>query len=109
MRSSAEQRRLTSLPRWGTVGFPPRCSEVCPRDRLPCLNNVPILLANPLQSSKRTFSWGHFLSFFAFQEGMWDTQVSALLSSPTVSVPFLRHWPALPTQHVRTALWSLGY
>src|SRR5215510_6336693 len=38
-----------------------------------------------LQSSKRTFSWGSFLSFFAFKEGMWDTQISALLSSPTIS------------------------
>jgi len=54
----------------------------------PCSTNGRILLANPLQSSKRTFSWGHFLSFFAFQEGMWDTQVSALLSSPTVSARY---------------------
>jgi hypothetical protein len=51
--------------------------------------NARILLANPLQSSKRTFSWGHFLSFFAFQEGMWDTQVSTLLSSPTVSARYI--------------------
>jgi hypothetical protein len=42
-------------------------------------------LANLLQSSKSTFSWGSSPGFFAFQEGMWDTQISALLSSPTVS------------------------
>jgi hypothetical protein len=52
-----------------------------------CPKTYPILLANPLQSSKRTFSWGSFLSFFAFFEGMWDTQIAALLSSPTVSYP----------------------
>src|SRR5215813_11075598 len=50
-----------------------------------CRFNGRILLANPLQSSKRTFSWGSFLSFFAFKEGMRDTQIAALLSSPTVS------------------------
>ena len=32
---------------------------------------VRILLANPLQSSSSTFSWGIFLGFFAFKEGMW--------------------------------------
>jgi hypothetical protein len=47
--------------------------------------NGRILLANPLQSSSSTFSWGSFLGFFAFKEGMWDTQIAALLSSPTVS------------------------
>ena len=47
-------------------------------------------MANLLQSSRSTFSRGRFSSFFAFQEGMWDTQISALLSSPTVSAPFLR-------------------
>jgi hypothetical protein len=45
----------------------------------------PILLANPLQSSRSTFSWESFPGFFVFKEGMWDTQISALLSSPTVS------------------------
>jgi hypothetical protein len=44
-----------------------------------------------LQSSSSTFSCVSFPSFFAFQEGMWDTQISALLSSPTVSVGFVRH------------------
>src|SRR5437870_5234575 len=29
-------------------------------------------------------------AFFAFKEGMWDTQIWALLSSPTVSQRFLR-------------------
>jgi hypothetical protein len=51
--------------------------------------NGRILLANPLQSSSSTFSWGSFLGFFAFKEGMWDTQIAALLSSPTVSARFL--------------------
>src|SRR6516164_6983432 len=46
-----------------------------------------VLLANPLQSSSSTFSWGSFLGFFAFKEGMWDTQIAALLSSSTVSIP----------------------
>src|SRR5215467_11333382 len=43
-----------------------------------------------LQSSRSTFSWRSFLSFFAFQEGMWDTQIVALLSSPTVSGRLVR-------------------
>jgi hypothetical protein len=42
-------------------------------------------LANLLQSSSSTFSCVSFPSFFAFQEGMWDTQISALGGSPTVS------------------------
>jgi hypothetical protein len=37
-----------------------------------------ILLANLLQRSRSTFSWGSFLSFFAFKEGILDTQISAL-------------------------------
>jgi hypothetical protein len=53
-----------------------------------------ILLANPLQSSRSTFSRESFPSFFAFKEGMWDTQISALLSSPTVSQPFSRLYPS---------------
>ena len=47
--------------------------------------NDGIRLANPLQSSRSTFSWRSFLSFFAFQAGIWSTPISALLSSPTVS------------------------
>src|SRR3989442_1064811 len=63
-------------------------------DRRPHLNrklrftaekNGRILLANLVQSSRSTFSCVSFPSFFAFQEGMWGTQISALLSSPTVS------------------------
>jgi len=38
-----------------------------------------------LQSSRSTFSRESFPSFFALKEDMWDTQISALLSSPTVS------------------------
>jgi hypothetical protein len=45
----------------------------------------PILLVNLLQSSRSTFSWESFPRVFAFQEGMWDTQISALGGSPTVS------------------------
>src|SRR5947209_19485111 len=41
-----------------------------------------------LQSSSSTFACARFSSFFAFKEGMWDTQISALLSSPTVSGGF---------------------
>ena len=40
--------------------------------------SLPILLANLLQSSRSTFSRGSFLSFFAFQEGMFDTPISVL-------------------------------
>jgi hypothetical protein len=32
-------------------------------------------LANPLQSSKSTFSWGNFRSFFAFKEGILGTPI----------------------------------
>ena len=55
--------------------------------------NGRILLANLLQSSRSTFSRGSFPSFFAFQEGMWDTLISALLSSPTVSGRYLDRAP----------------
>jgi hypothetical protein len=47
-------------------------------------------LANLLQSSRSTFSWGSFPSFFAFQEGMLDTHISALGGWPTVSGGFVR-------------------
>src|SRR5262249_41667232 len=56
------------------------------RMRIICGLYSRILLANPLQSSSSTFSWGSFLGFFAFKEGVWDTQIAALLSSPTVSL-----------------------
>jgi hypothetical protein len=50
-----------------------------------CTNNGRILLANLLQSSRSTFSRGSFFNFFAFKEGMFDTQISALGGWPTVS------------------------
>ena len=37
--------------------------------------NLRILLANLLQRSRSTFSCVSFPSFFAFKEGMWDTQI----------------------------------
>jgi hypothetical protein len=46
-------------------------------------------LANLFQGSRSTFSCVSFPNVFAFQGGMWDTQISALLSSPTVSGRFL--------------------
>jgi hypothetical protein len=49
------------------------------------MDNARILLANLLQSSRSTLSRGSFLSFFAFKEGMLDTQISALGGWPTVS------------------------
>jgi hypothetical protein len=52
------------------------------------------MLANLLQSSKSTFSWESFLSFFAFKEGMLDTQISALGGWPTVT-----HEPGLSTAY----------
>jgi hypothetical protein len=48
------------------------------------------LILGLLQSSRSTFSWESFASFFAFKEGMSDTGISALLSSPTVSGGFVR-------------------
>jgi hypothetical protein len=42
-------------------------------------------LANVLQGSRSTFACVSFASVFAFKEGMWDTPISALLNSPTVS------------------------
>ena len=59
-------------------------------------------MANLLQSSSSTFSCVSFPGFFAFQEGMWDTHISALLSSPTVI-----HDPGLSTAHEnRGAIFS---
>ena len=58
-----------------------------------CRFNGRILLANLLQSSRSTFSRGSFLSFLAFKEGMWDTQISALGGSPTVSGRYLTSFP----------------
>jgi hypothetical protein len=53
-----------------------------------CALNGRILLANLLQSSRSTFSWESFPSFFAFQEGMLDTPISVPGSWPTVSGRF---------------------
>ena len=55
------------------------------RGCLACPENGRILLANVLQSSSRTFSCVSFSSIFAFKEGMWETPISALGGSPTVS------------------------
>jgi hypothetical protein len=56
--------------------------------------NDPILLPNLLQSSRSTFSWGSFPSFFAFKAGRWDTRISALWGWPTVI-----HEPGLSTAY----------
>jgi hypothetical protein len=64
-------------------------------------NNVRILLANVLQSSRSTFSWGSFLSLCAFKAGMMDTQISTLGGSPTVI-----HEPGLSTAYKNGELFS---
>src|SRR5262247_3370548 len=43
-----------------------------------CRKNGRILLVNPLQSSRSTFSRGSLLSFFAVKEGMLGTSISVL-------------------------------
>jgi hypothetical protein len=48
-------------------------------------------LVNLLQRSRSTFSWRSFLSFFAFKDGILDTQISALGGWPTVTGRFLGH------------------
>src|SRR4030095_3178700 len=53
-----------------------------------CRFNGRILLVNLLQSARSTFSWGSFLSFFAFQEDMLSTPISVLGGWPTVSARF---------------------
>jgi hypothetical protein len=58
--------------------------------------NEGLLLANLLQRSRTAFSCVSFPGFFAFFEGMYDTQTSALRSSPTVPEGFLRHRPNSP-------------
>src|SRR5438445_13341325 len=42
-----------------------------------------------LQGSRSTFSCVSFPSVFAFQDDMWDTQISAPGGSPTVSGPIM--------------------
>jgi hypothetical protein len=56
-------------------------------------------LANPLQSSSSTFSWGSFLSFFAFKEDMLGTPISVRGGWPTVSLPFLTHVQGVRLNH----------
>ncbi len=58
------------------------------RAYLACRNNGRILLANLLQSSRRTFPRGSLRSFFAFKEGMLGTSISVLEGWPTVSGRF---------------------
>ena len=56
-----------------------------PQKNTPCSLSP---LERGLQSSRSTFSWGSFPSFFAFKEGMWVTRISALGGWPTVSARF---------------------
>ena len=58
-----------------------------------CKLSARILLVNLLQSSRSTFSWGSFLSFFAFKEGMLGTPISVLGGWPTVSARYLHMMP----------------
>ena len=66
------------------TGFPTQLEggQACLERRA---ENERILLANLLQRSRTAFSCVSFSCFFAFKEGMYDTQISAVLSSPTVS------------------------
>ena len=57
--------RARRLPRLKTSPWLPRCTF-----------NARILLVNLLQSSRSTFSWGSFPSFFAFQEDILSTPIS---------------------------------
>src|SRR5262245_16529750 len=69
-----------------------RCSKESNVDPAEVAKNGGLLLANPVQGSSSTFSCVNFPRFFAFQAGMWDTPISALLNSPTVI-----HEPGLST------------
>ena len=51
----------------------------------PCRTKGTILLANLFQGSRSPFACLRFSNLFAFKEGMWGTQISVLLGSPTVS------------------------
>jgi hypothetical protein len=83
-------------------GYPrfslPNCGEnnrFCGFSLTGSRKNGGLLLANLLQGSRSTFSCVSFPSFVAFKEGMWDTQISALLSSPTVSGGLMRQIASL--------------
>ena len=84
--------------------------------RVSCTNNGRILLVNPLQSSRSTFSRGSLLSFFAFKEGMLGTPISVLGGWPTVSGRFVRQvfitartLPFFSSENVRfTCHWKPG-
>src|SRR5215510_5812173 len=55
-----------------------RCTKESNVDPAEVSKKGGILLVNLLQSSRSTFSWGGFLSFFAFQEDMLSTPISVL-------------------------------
>src|SRR5262245_47002532 len=61
-----------------------RKSQILAELRAVVKNGV-ILLANLFQGSSSSFSCTRFPRCCAFQAGMWDTHISALLSSPTVA------------------------
>src|SRR5215475_140006 len=52
-----------------------RCTKESTVDPAEVSQKGGILLANLHQSSRSTFSWESSPSFFAFQEGMLDTQI----------------------------------
>ena len=69
---------------WGSTAGVHACGARREYDK----NNARILLANLLQSSRRTFSCESFLSFCAFQEGMLGTPISVCGGWPTVSARY---------------------
>jgi hypothetical protein len=54
-----------------------------------CLKKPPDTVGEPTSTFQDRFSGVIFSSFFAFKEGMYETQISALLNSPTVSLRIL--------------------
>jgi hypothetical protein len=48
-------------------------------------------ISGEIFNDKRVFSCVSFPSVFAFQKGIWDTQISVLLGLPTVSGRFRRY------------------
>src|SRR5262245_25389975 len=79
-------------------------SEVLITGGTQCLATLPDIGGESTSSSSSTLSCISFPSFFAFQEDMWDTQISAVLSSPTVSLPFVRHYPTPGLHYIDYAL-----